>query len=162
MRIVIVVAATDTGVIGIRNALPWHLPDDLKRFKQLTWGKPVLMGRKTHESIGRPLPGRLNIVVSRRPDFIAPGCQVVTSIEAGLGAAASAAELCVIGGSEIFAALLPRADVVYLTRVHATIEGDVFLPALDERAWRITARELHPADAHHAYPFTFLTLERSS
>jgi dihydrofolate reductase len=162
MRIAIVVAATDAGVIGKDNALPWRLPDDLKRFKQITLGKPVVMGRRTYESIGKALPGRLNIVVTRRIGFEAPGCTVVSSIAAALLAANDASEICVIGGGEIYNEILPRVDTIYLTRVHAELDGDVFLPALATDQWRETQREEHPADDRHPYSFSFLTLEREA
>jgi dihydrofolate reductase len=160
MRIAIVVAATDDGVMGKDNALPWRLPDDLKRFKQLTMGKPIVMGRKTFESIGKALPGRRNIVISRQRDFVAPGCDVVGSVEAALATASEAAEVSVIGGAEIFRQVLPNADLVHLTLIHAKIDGDVFFPSLKAPEWRAISQEEHPVDERHAHPFTFLTLER--
>ena len=159
MRIAIVVAATDAGVIGKNNALPWRLPDDLKHFKAVTLGKPVIMGRRTFESIGKPLPGRLNIVISRT-GFAPEGCITVSSIDDALRAAGEVPEVSMIGGGEIFRQILPRTDVVYLTRVHADVDGDVFFPWLDLRNWRETHREEHAADERHAFPFTFVTLER--
>ncbi len=158
--ITLIVAVADNGVIGRDNALPWRLPEDLKRFKRLTMGKPILMGRRTWESIGRPLPGRHNIVVTRDPNYQRDGVTVVHDVEAALAAAEAAPEIMVIGGSELFGALLPRAGRVHLTRVHGNIDGDVVWPALDEREWHVVERELHSADEQHAYAMTFEVLER--
>jgi dihydrofolate reductase len=160
MRLSFVVAAAENGVIGNGNQLPWRLPDDLKRFKAITMGKPILMGRKTYESIGKPLPGRTNIVLSRRPDLILPGCIVVDSISAAVAAAGDAAELAVIGGAEVYAQALPSADLIHLTRVHAAIEGDAIFPKLSSREWSERLIEQHPADERHAYEFSFIELER--
>ena len=131
-----IVAVADTGVIGRNNALPWHLPEDLKRFKRLTMGKPIVMGRKTFESIGKPLPGRQNIVLTREPNYRRDGITVVHDADAALRAAGAAAEIMVIGGAELFRLFLPRAGRIHLTRVHGNIEGDVMWPALDERDGR--------------------------
>lgn len=161
-RIAIIVAAAENGVIGSRNQLPWRLPDDLKRFKALTLGKPVLMGRRTFESIGQPLPGRTNIVVTRRSDLAIEGCIVVGSLEAGLAAAAEAPEIAVIGGAQIFEQALPRTDTIHLTRVHARVAGDVYFPALVPGEWHETETEYHPADDRHPHAFTFITLRRST
>ena len=160
MRISIVVAAAENGVIGTGNALPWHLPDDLKRFKVLTMGKPILMGRKTHESIGRPLPGRTNIVISRQRGLTLPGCLVVSSIDEARQAAGAAEELVVIGGAELYAQALSFVDVIHMTRVHAKVDGDAYFPALAAGAWRERVIATHPADDRHAFGFTFLDLER--
>jgi dihydrofolate reductase len=160
MRLSFVVAAAENGVIGDGNQLLWRLPDDLKRFKAITMGKPILMGRKTYESIGKPLPGRTNIVLSRRRDLILPGCVVVDSIPAAIAAAGDVAELAVIGGAEVYAQALPSADLIHLTRVHASIEGDAIFPKLSSREWTERFIERHPADERHAYEFTFIELER--
>jgi dihydrofolate reductase len=157
--VTLVVAVADSGVIGRDNALPWHLPDDLKRFKQLTLGKPVVMGRKTFESIGKPLPGRQNIVVSRDPNYHRDGITVVQGIDAAVEAAAGAPEVMVIGGAELFRLFLPRATRVHLTRVHGDIDGDVRWPALDH-TWEPVARERHEADERHAYAMTFEVWEK--
>lgn len=159
-RLVAVLALADNGVIGRDNALPWRLPDDLKRFKAITLGKPILMGRKTFESLGRPLPGRDNIVLTRDRGWSAAGCRVVRSLEEALEAAAGAAELMVIGGAEIYRLAWPRLDRIELTEVHGAVEGDTRLDGFDPTAWRETARELHPADGRHALAFSFVTLER--
>ena len=156
----IIVAADDHGGIGRDGGLPWHLPADLKRFKALTMGKPIVMGRKTWDSIGRPLPGRRSLVVSRQPGFTAPGAEVFGSLEAALAAATSAPETCVIGGAEIYAQALPRAGIVHLTRVHTSAGADTFFPALDASDWEEIARDDHPADERHACGYSFLTLRR--
>ena len=161
MRVSFVVAAAENGVIGSDNQLPWRLPDDLKRFKALTLGKPVLMGRKTFESIGKPLPGRTNIVLTRARDLALPGCVVVNSLPQALEAAGAAAELAVIGGADVYAQALSSADVIHLTRVHATIEGDAVFPALDPHQWAERLIEHHPADERHAFAFSFVDLERT-
>ncbi|MDY6947057.1 MAG: type 3 dihydrofolate reductase [Pseudomonadota bacterium] len=156
----IIVAVAANGVIGSGNQLPWRLPDDLKRFKALSLGKPVVMGRKTFDSIGRPLPGRLNIVISRQRGLQIPGCRVVTSIDEAIAAAQPAPEIVIVGGADIYRQLLPQVHAIHLTRVHAEIAGDVMFPELSERQWREVAKEYHPADERHAHAFTFSTLER--
>jgi dihydrofolate reductase len=158
--ITIVVAADETDGIGRAGELPWHLPADLRRFKSLTMGKPMIMGRRTWDSIGRPLPGRHSIVVTRDRALAIEGATVVHSFEAALRAAGAAPEACVIGGADIFTHALPVARVIELTRVHARVPADTFFPPIDPHAWRETRREPHPADAAHAYPFSFVTLER--
>jgi len=132
----------------------------LKRFKALSLGKPIVMGRKTFDSIGRPLPGRLNVVISRQPGLAIPGCTVVTSIGEAIAAAQPAPEIVIVGGADIYRQVLPQVQVIHLTRVHAHIEGDVMFPKLQEHEWREVAKEYHPADERHAYAFTFSTLER--
>ncbi len=141
----LLVAVADNGVIGRDNTMPWHLPADLKRFKQLSIGKPVVMGRKTYESIGRPLPDRRNIVVTRNPAYEAPGCEVVTSLEAALALAPEAEEIVIIGGGEIFALALPIADRIYYTHVRADVPGDAWFPELDWSQWEAVYREQGPA-----------------
>ena len=160
MKISIVVAASENNVIGVGNRLPWRLPEDLKRFKALTMGKPMIMGRRTFESIGRALPGRTSIVVSRRAPLAVEGVITVHSPEAALEAAHPAPEAMLIGGAEIYRQLLARTDTIHLTRVHARLEGDAFFPQLAPGAWREIDSEPHSADERHAYPFTFITLER--
>lgn len=160
MRLAIIVAAAENGVIGNGNQLPWHLPDDLRRFKELTLGKPMVMGRKTYDSIGRPLPGRISIVVTRQADLRIEGCIVVSSLDAALHAAGDAPEVAVIGGEELFRHALPRADRIHLTRVHADVPGDTFLPPLDARGWRERKVGEHPRDARHAYAFSYIEMTR--
>lgn len=156
-----VVAAAENGVIGRDNQLIWHLPADLKHFKQLTQGHPVVMGRRTYESIGRPLPNRTNIVVTRQADWQADGCETAQSVPAALELASQLDEqVFVIGGAEIYRQALPAADTIYMTEVHHNFEGDVTFPELDHAVWREEARERHEADDKHAYPFTFVTLRR--
>ena len=157
--ITLIVAVADSGVIGRDNTLPWHLPEDLKRFKRLTMGKPVVMGRKTFESIGKPLPGRQNIVLTRDANYRRDGITVVHEVDAVLGAAAAAAEVMIIGGSDLFRLFLPRASRIHLTRVHADIEGVVMWPALDD-TWSVIERETHAADERHAYAMTFEVWEK--
>jgi dihydrofolate reductase len=157
----LVVAMDRQGVIGKGGTLPWRLPADLKHFRAITWGKPLVMGRKTHESIGRPLPGRKNIVVSRDPGYSSPGCSVVHSIEQALAHTQSAAEVMIIGGAALYAETLPRAQRIYLTEVHAEFDGDVHFPAYDRTAWRERERVDRPADAVNLYPYSFVLLERS-
>ena len=156
----IIVAVADNGVIGSDNRLPWHLPDDLKRFKALSLGKPIVMGRRTFDSIGRPLPGRTNIVISRQSGLAIDGVRVVQSLDAALSAAGSVPEIVVIGGAEIFRQVLPRTNTIHLTRVHARVAGNVFFPDLDPAQWREAAVEHHPADERHQYALSFVTLQR--
>jgi len=158
--ITLIVAVADNGVIGRDNTLPWHLPDDLKRFKALTMGKPMIMGRKTFESIGKPLPGRLNIVVTRDTNYRRDGVVVVHGVEAAIAAAADAPEVMVIGGADLFRLFLPRAGRIHLTRVHGNIEGNVTWPALDLGQWELIGQERHDADERHAYAMTFEVWEK--
>ena len=156
-----VVATAENGVIGRDNQLLWHLPEDLKHFKRLTRGHPVVMGRRTYDSIGRPLPNRTNLVVTRQPDWQAEGCEVVHSVPAALERAAQLDEqVFVIGGAEIYRQALPAADVIYLTEVHHAFEGDVVFPELSPAEWREETRERHEPDERHAYAFSFVTLRR--
>lgn len=158
--VTLIVAAADNGVIGRANALPWHLPDDLKRFKQLTLGKPIVMGRKTFESIGKPLPGRQNIVMTRDTNYRRDGVTVVHDVDAALRATGDAPEIMVIGGAELFQKFLPVAGRVHLTRVHGDIEGDVRWPELDPRQWRLVDCQPHDADERHAWRMTFEVWEK--
>ncbi len=158
--IVLVVAVADDGVIGRGGTLPWHLPDDLKLFKAVTMGKPLLMGRRTFESIGRPLPGRRNLVLTRSAGTFPAGVETVTSVDAALALLPEAAELCVIGGATLFAQTLPIARRLYLTEVHGQIAGDVHFPPWNRADWRETERREHPADERHLYAMSFVTLER--
>jgi dihydrofolate reductase len=160
-RVSIVVAMDEHAGIGLEGRLPWHLPNDLKRFKALTLGKPIVMGRRTFDSIGRALPGRRNIVVSRQAARGIDGCTVVPSLEAALEAAGGAEETCVIGGADIYRLALPLAETVHATRVHASVGADTFFPALDAADWEEIAREDHPADERHAHAYSFVTLRRT-
>jgi dihydrofolate reductase len=157
----LIVAMAENGVIGNSNQLPWHLPADLKHFKALTMGKPMLMGRKTFDSIGKALPGRRNLVMTRGQPIEAPGVETVPSVDAALAATRDADELLVIGGAELFRLCLPDAQRIYLTRVHAPIVGDIRFPDVDWNEWRCLERATHPADEKNAYSMTFFTLERN-
>ena len=160
MKISIVVAMDSNGVIGKDNELPWHLPADLQHFKKTTMGKPILMGRKTWESIGRPLPGRTNIVITRDSDYQADGCVVVNSIDAAMAAAAEQDEVMVIGGAEFYRQVLPRADTLYLTRIHASFDGDTVFPELNAADWREVERSDQSADEKNPHDYSFIRLER--
>lgn len=160
MRRSLVVAMAANRVIGRDNALPWRLPADLAHFKQVTMGHPVVMGRRTYQSIGKPLPGRKNIVVTHNRAFQAPGCTVVASLEAAWIAAGDAEEVCVIGGTSLFEETLPTADVIHLTEVDADVPGDTYFPDFDRSQWREKEIARQPADARHAYPIRILELER--
>ncbi len=158
----IVVAVSENDVIGRRNQLPWRLSADLKRFKSVTMGHPILMGRKTYESIGKALPGRTNIVLSRSRDFEAADCIVVPTLEAARREAGGDAGLMVIGGAQIYRECIPLVSRIHLTLVHARIEdGDAFFDAWRGAGWRETYREPHPADEKNSSAYTFLTLDRS-
>ncbi len=162
-QVIALIAALDRrGAIGKGNALPWHLPDDLKRFKQLTLGKPVLMGRKTAQSLGRALPGRRNLVLTRSGQVPFEGMEAVVSLEDARIAARDAEALCVIGGGEIYALTLPVATVLHLTHVDTIVEGaDAFFPEFDRDAWSAVSREARAADAKHAFAFEFVEYRRT-
>ncbi len=166
LPIALIVAAAENGVIGRNNALPWHLPGELQYFRRVTMGKPIIMGRRTFESIGRPLPGRANIVITRSAGFSAEGVQVVHSLDSACELAADIAlidgaqEAVVIGGADIYRLALPRASRLYLTRVHAEVDGDVFLPAIDFSEWREVSREHHPAVDPNPFDYSCIVYER--
>lgn len=165
MHLAIVAAVADNGVIGRAGDLPWRLRTDLRRLRALTVGHTVILGRRTHEAIlrrlGRPLPERRTIVLTRRADYPAEGVEVVHSWEEALARAADAGEVFVFGGAEVFAVALPHAHRFYLTRVHAAPEGDATFPAWDPGAWRVVWAEHHPRDAENEYDATYLVLERA-
>ncbi len=167
-KIVLVVAVARNGVIGRDGDLPWRLPSDLKRFKQLTLGKPVLMGRKTWESIGRPLPGRPNIVITRDAAFSAPGAEVVSSLEEGLAAARREAgrlgvdEVCVIGGGQIYAQAFDRADILHVTHVEADVEGDARFPDIDPVVFEKAVEEPIPQGEKDSHAMRFVTWRRKA
>ena len=160
------VAAAENGVIGRNNSLPWHLPEDLRYFKRVTMGKPIVMGRKTFESIGRPLPGRTNIVISRNAEFSASGVRVVASLDEAMILAGNVAhtdgaeEVVVIGGAEIYQLAMSRADRLYITEVHASVEGDAMLPPVHWPDWREVSRERHVASAGNPFDYSFVVYER--
>jgi dihydrofolate reductase len=162
VEISLVAAVADNGVIGAEGGMPWHLPADLAHFKQITLGKPVLMGRLTWESIGRPLPGRRNLVLTRDHDWQGPGAERIGSLEEAVRVAdkGGAQELMVIGGAEIYRQALPRAARIHLTRVHAEPWGDTLFPELDPNEWCEVARRERMSDEHNAWDLTFVVLER--
>ncbi len=165
MKLSMIVAVAENGVIGRNNALPWYLPNDLKYFKQTTMGKPVIMGRKTYESIGKPLPGRTNIVITRQADYQPEGVKVVNSVEAARELAESVClidgqeEAMIMGGAEIYALALPHTDRLYLTEVHADVEGDAFFPEYDKSLWQEVAREDFAAEGPNPYNYSFVVYE---
>ena len=159
-QLALIAALARNRVIGRDNRLPWRLPADLRFFKQTTMGKPLLMGRHTWESIGRPLPGRRMIVLSRDPACRAPGCSVARSLDEGVELAGAVPEIMVIGGATLYRQTLPRAERLYLTRVEADVLGDVWFPDWNEPDWRLVWEEAHPADADHVWPYRFQRLER--
>jgi len=163
MKVSLIAAVADNGVIGRGGQLPWHLAADLKRFKQLTMGHTIVMGRKTWESIGRPLPGRRMVVITRQHGYRAEGIDVVSSLDAAIDVAAAAGddEAIVIGGAEIYRLALPRADRLYLTRVHTRTEGDTMFPDFDPSHWRLLESEHHGADESNDFPVCFEIYERA-
>ena len=164
----IIVAVAENGVIGKDNAMPWKLSEDLQHFKRTTMGKPIVMGRKTYESIGKPLPGRTNIVITRNAGFHAKGIEVTRSLDEALAMAKEIAardgvdEIVVIGGAEIYAAAIPVADRLYITEVHASVEGDAVLGAIDWSFWREIDREHHRAKPPNPYDYSFVCYERAA
>ena len=166
MRLCLIAAVAENGVVGNNNSLPWHLPADLQYFKHKTLGKPIVMGRKTFESIGRPLPGRTNIVVSRNKSYAAAGVEVVDSLESSLTLASDIAltdgqeDLMVIGGAAIYAAALPLAQCLYITEVHGEVEGDAYFPAVDWSQWREVSRQRHTAPEPDGYDYSFVVYQR--
>ncbi|AKD05282.1 dihydrofolate reductase [Pontibacter korlensis] len=159
--IAIVVAAAENNVIGKDNDLIWYLPADLKHFKKLTMGHPMIMGRKTYEAIGKPLPGRTSIVVTSQEDYKADGCVVVHSLEAAFAKAKELDEhVSVIGGANVYEQALPFVDTLYFTRVHHAFEGDAFFPELSEEEWQVVEQEYHEPDERNEYSYTFMTLKK--
>ena len=156
MIVSLVAAASDNNVIGKNNTLPWRLPADMKFFKNLTMGHTVIMGRKTFESMGKPLPGRKNVVITRNKEFKAEGCSIVSSIEDALNRCASENEVFIIGGAEIYRQSIKMADKIYLTRVHGYFDGDAFFPDIPADGWDETAHTDFAADEKNSYPYSFL------
>ncbi len=162
MIVSFVVAVADNGLIGRDNGLPWHIPADLKYFKSVTMGKPIVMGRKTFESIGRPLPGRTNIVITRNGDYAADGIKVVTTIDAAIDLAATETdEVMIIGGAQIYKSAFPKCNRLYLTEVHLSPEGDAFFPDYDKSEWVETKREDF-AKTDEAPAYSFIVLNKTS
>ncbi|HGY5235728.1 MULTISPECIES: type 3 dihydrofolate reductase [Aeromonas] len=163
MKISMIAAVAQDRVIGKDNQMPWHMPADLAHFKRITLGKPVLMGRKTFESIGRPLPGRRNLVISRNPEYRVDGVEVIDSVKAALELLShgeAVEELMVIGGGHLFEQLLPKAERLYLTQIELEVEGDAHFPVLDHTDWELLEAESHSADERNAYPYRFETWQR--
>lgn len=162
MILSLLLAAEEKNVIGKNNQLPWHLPNDLKYFKNLTWGMPILMGRKTYESIGKPLAGRKNIVITRQRDWKQKGVHVVHTIEEAVSIAKESdiKEIFVIGGAEIFNSVFAEANRIYLTRIHHQFEGDAFFPELNANEWQLVNEKHCNADEKNLYPHTFQVWER--
>jgi len=164
MKLAMIVAMAKNNVIGLNNDMPWHLPADLQWFKKTTLGSPIIMGRKTYESIGRPLPGRLNIILSRNTDLIIEGCTVVNSIEEAMTTAEAADntkdEVFITGGAHLYNKFLEQTETLYLTQIDADLEGDTFFPDYTQYNWQEMDRVLHPADDKNPYALTFLKLER--
>lgn len=159
MKISMIVAMGENHAIGKDGGMPWHLPADLKYFKQVTMGKPIIMGRRTFESIGKPLPGRRNLVITRAEDFAAEGVEVYGSPQAALDAVSDVEEAMIIGGGKIYAELLPQADRLYITFIHADFEGDTFFPEIGNE-WREVSREDFPADEKNPVAQSYVVLER--
>jgi dihydrofolate reductase len=160
MLVSIIVAVSANNVIGFGGDLPWHISEDLKRFKKITMGKPMIMGRATWDAIGRPLPGRRSIVLTRQQDLVPGGFEVAHTPQQALEIAGDVDEVMVIGGGEVYAQLLPLTDRIYLTRVHVEVHGDTFFPVLDEAEWRFAATEEFSAGEGRPLAFTFQILER--
>lgn len=160
METAFVVAMDENGLIGRDNDLPWRLPADLQYFRSVTMGKPIIMGRHTHESIGRPLPGRQNIVITSLADYQAEGCEVVHSVDEALRIANTTDEVMVIGGASLYKQMFDQVDRLYLTRVHATLEGDTWFPDWDKSQWQQISCESHPADEKNQYAYSFEVYER--
>jgi dihydrofolate reductase len=160
MRVSLIVAVSQNYVIGRAGRLPWRLAADLRRFQRLTMGHHLIMGRKTYESIGRPLPGRTSIVVTRQAQYAAPGVVVARGVDEALQAAAGDSEVFIIGGGELYRQAMPRVERIYMTVVAATVEGDTFFPELDADQWQTVAESLHPADARNEFAHRFLVCER--
>lgn len=162
MKIILVAAASENNVIGRTGDIPWKLPADQQYFRKVTMGKPIIMGRKTYESMGRTLPGRTNIIVTRRKDLEVADAVVVESLEDALTVATKEKpeEVCVIGGGEIYRQALPHATHIYLTRVHAEVEGDAFFPEIAADEWELSHKEEHRKDAANEHDFTILTYQR--
>ena len=162
MKVSMIVAASANNVIGANAGMPWHLREDLRRFKEITMGKPMIMGRLTFESIGKALPGRRSIVITRQVDYQQAGVEVVTTPDAALELAGDAEEVMIIGGGEVYEQLLPMTDRIYLTRVHAEFDGDTFFPEINEDEWQIVSSEPLPPNDERPFSISFQILERVS
>lgn len=161
MLLSIIVAMDRKGVIGMENKLPWRLSADLKNFKKITMGKPIVMGRKTHESIGRILPGRENVVITRDTSYMAKDCTVLHSLECAYAKYKQLDEIMIMGGAELYSQTLEQSDRIYLTEVHADCEGDTFFPVFDRSEWKEVQRQDHRADEMNEFDYSFVVLERN-
>ena len=159
MTVTIVVAIAENYAIGKNNQLLWHMPADLKHFKQITSGHTVIMGRRTYDSVGKPLPNRRNIVITRQ-DITIPGCEVVKSVEDALELCANEEEVFIVGGAEIYKLAMSKTDRIYLTIIHHSFDADTVFPEIDYMEWKEVSREDHPADEKHKYSYSFITLDR--
>ena len=160
MKISLIVAMASNRAIGLNNQMPWHLSADLKKFKQITMGLPILMGRKTYESIGHPLPGRSNIIISRNPTYQQSGCQVFDNVDKAIAACQEYDEIFVIGGATFYQAMLPKADLLYLTQINKAFDADTFFPVINQQEWKEIAREDIDNDPTVDFSYSFLKLER--
>lgn len=159
-RVSIIVAMAKNRVIGAANGIPWHLPNELKLFKSVTMGHPIVMGRRTYESINRLLPGRTTVIVTRQPGYQVPGAIIAHSLEDAIAACPADDEIFVIGGGELYKSALPMADRIYLTTVDAAPDGDTFMPEFDLGEWRETSSQSYPADNEHRYAYRFAVYDR--
>ena len=162
MRLSLIVAMDEQGIIGTDGGLPWRLSADMKHVKETTMGKPIILGRKTHESIGRPLPGRENIVISRNPRYSSPDCTIFHDLDSALVYCSDRDEVFIMGGAELYRRTLDRAARIYLTEVHACVRGDTCFPDFDRGEWSELSRDDHPADEKNEFPYSFVILERFS
>lgn len=160
MKISLIVAMASNRAIGLNNKMPWHLSADLKKFKQITMGSPILMGRKTYESIGRPLPGRTNIIISRNTEYQQEGCLVFNDVNAAIKVCSLEDEVFVIGGAAFYETMLPKADVLYITQINKAFEGDTFFPIIDENEWKETDRQDINDDETVDFDYSFVKLAR--
>lgn len=160
MKVSFVVAVSENNCIGKDNQLLWHLPEDLKHFKNITTGGTIIMGRKTFESIGKPLPNRISIVITTQKNFDAKGALVVSSLDVALEKCKNKEEVFIVGGGEIYKYSLPFTDFIYLTKVHHHFEGDTFFPALNPLEWEVVMESYHDADEKHAFPYSFINYKR--
>jgi len=160
MRISIIAAMSANRAIGLENRLPWNLPDDLKRFKALTMNHHIVMGRKTYDSIGKPLPGRDTVIVTRNMDYAVPGCVAVNSLDAALTVSFSDAEVFFVGGADLYRQVLPIANRIYLTEIRRVFDGDAFFPEFDMRQWSETSREQHRTEGDNGFEYHYVIYDR--
>lgn len=160
MKISFIVAMASNRAIGLNNQMPWHLSADLKRFKQITMGSPILMGRKTYESIGKPLPGRTNIIISRNSSYQQQGCLVFSNIDNALASCHEYGEVFIIGGASFYQSMLPNADILYITQIHKVFKGDTFFPIINQQEWEEISREDINNDQTVKFRYSFLKLKK--